>query len=205
MPKGFLPSEDTGQIFAPTEAAQGISFDDMVRHQQAAAAIVGEEPERRRIHVVGGRRRRQITGRFFMRLKPRDQRVSAHELVAAAAPETWPRCRVSPCIRRTAADPHRRTIKQEPVSVHAARAGYCRSCTSAAQRSAGQDCDACPACRTSTSDLQIEESAGQRGDRSRQGVDARRHAAARSRTRSVQRLRSAAGVDDLRAEQRSTA
>ena len=30
MPKGFLPSEDTGQIFAFTEAAQGISFDAMV-------------------------------------------------------------------------------------------------------------------------------------------------------------------------------
>ena len=30
MPKGFLPSEDTGQIFGFTEAAQGISFEDMV-------------------------------------------------------------------------------------------------------------------------------------------------------------------------------
>jgi HAE1 family hydrophobic/amphiphilic exporter-1 len=43
-PKGFLPSEDTGQIFAATEAAQGTSFDDMVRHQHAVADIVRKDP-----------------------------------------------------------------------------------------------------------------------------------------------------------------
>ncbi|MEJ2722676.1 MAG: efflux RND transporter permease subunit, partial [bacterium] len=32
IPKGFLPTEDTGQIFAMTEAAQGISFEDMAAH-----------------------------------------------------------------------------------------------------------------------------------------------------------------------------
>src|SRR5215510_7244087 len=44
IPKGFLPSEDTGQVFAFTEAIQGISFEDMVRHQKEAAAIVGADP-----------------------------------------------------------------------------------------------------------------------------------------------------------------
>ena len=44
VPKGFLPSEDTGQIFGFTEAAQGISFDSMVRHQQEVAAIVRQDP-----------------------------------------------------------------------------------------------------------------------------------------------------------------
>src|SRR4030042_2301647 len=44
IPKGFLPSEDTGQIFAFTEAAQGISFDDMVKHQKELAAIVSNDP-----------------------------------------------------------------------------------------------------------------------------------------------------------------
>src|SRR5437763_14213329 len=32
IPKGFIPSEDTGQINATTEAAQDISFDSMVKH-----------------------------------------------------------------------------------------------------------------------------------------------------------------------------
>ena len=44
IPKGFLPSEDNGQIFSMTEAAQGISFDDLVKHQRALAAIVAADP-----------------------------------------------------------------------------------------------------------------------------------------------------------------
>ena len=35
MPKGFIPSEDTGQINGSTLAQEGISFDEMVRHQKA--------------------------------------------------------------------------------------------------------------------------------------------------------------------------
>ena len=44
MPKGFLPSEDTGQIFGITEGAQGISFESMKEHQQKLAAIVRQDP-----------------------------------------------------------------------------------------------------------------------------------------------------------------
>ena len=44
MPKGFLPSEDTGQLFAFTEAAQDVSFDEMSRLQQQAAAIIRKDP-----------------------------------------------------------------------------------------------------------------------------------------------------------------
>ncbi|MFN8553376.1 MAG: efflux RND transporter permease subunit [Candidatus Obscuribacterales bacterium] len=43
MPKGFLPTEDQGQIMATTEAIQGISFTEMVRHQQEIAKIVQKE------------------------------------------------------------------------------------------------------------------------------------------------------------------
>jgi len=77
---GFLPTEDTGQIFAPTEAAQGISFNDMIRHQQAAAAaatkVPGAEAFMSAIGGGGGN-----TGRLFFRLKPRKERQSAHEIV----------------------------------------------------------------------------------------------------------------------------
>src|SRR5437763_3994267 len=44
IPKGFIPSEDTGQINATTEAAQDISFESMGKHQQEAAAIVQQDP-----------------------------------------------------------------------------------------------------------------------------------------------------------------
>ncbi|HWR37094.1 MAG TPA: efflux RND transporter permease subunit [Clostridia bacterium] len=79
-PTGFLPSEDTGQLFAPTEAAQGISFQDMVRHQQAAAAAVAKNSnvEQFMSSMGGGGGN---TGRFFMRLKPREERQPAREVV----------------------------------------------------------------------------------------------------------------------------
>jgi hydrophobic/amphiphilic exporter-1 (mainly G- bacteria), HAE1 family len=80
VPKGFLPTEDMGQIFAPTEAAQGISFQDMVRHQQAAAQaatkVPGVEAFMSAIGGGGGN-----NGRLFFKLKPRKERQSAHEIV----------------------------------------------------------------------------------------------------------------------------
>ena len=38
IPKDFLPSEDTNQIVAYTEGADGLSFAEMVRHQQAGCS-----------------------------------------------------------------------------------------------------------------------------------------------------------------------
>ncbi len=43
VPKGFLPSEDTGRINGTTETAMGTSYDDMVKHQQQVAAIVAKD------------------------------------------------------------------------------------------------------------------------------------------------------------------
>ena len=43
VPKGFLPSEDQGRFMVNTEAAQGISYDDMARHQMQVA----DDPRRR--------------------------------------------------------------------------------------------------------------------------------------------------------------
>ena len=44
IPKGFIPNEDTGQVFAFTEAAQDISFEGMMEHQVKAARIVQAQP-----------------------------------------------------------------------------------------------------------------------------------------------------------------
>ncbi|MFH1083021.1 MAG: efflux RND transporter permease subunit, partial [Pseudomonadota bacterium] len=90
IPKGFLPSEDTGRIFAITEAAQGISFESMVRHQRELAAIVREDPnvDSFMSGIGGGRSSRaNNTGRLFIRLKPRDQRtLSADEVIQKLRP-----------------------------------------------------------------------------------------------------------------------
>jgi len=77
VPKGFIPDEDTGQIFAFTEGAQDISFDSMMAHQQEAAAIVLKQPYVSSFMSSIGASNTSVvpnTGRFFIRLKPRAQR-----------------------------------------------------------------------------------------------------------------------------------
>jgi HAE1 family hydrophobic/amphiphilic exporter-1 len=88
VPKGFLPSEDQGRFNVNTEGAQGISFDDMVRHQDkvvdillkdkaitAASSNVGPLGN----NAAGGGN----TGRMFVELKPRDQRTETVDEVIA--------------------------------------------------------------------------------------------------------------------------
>jgi len=85
--KGFIPDEDTGQIFAFTEGAQDISFDSMTAHQQEAAAIVLKQPYVDSFMSSIGASNTSVvpnTGRLFIRLKPRKDRpdvdVIIHEL-----------------------------------------------------------------------------------------------------------------------------
>ena len=44
MPKGFMPSEDSGQIIGITQAPEGISFTDMVRHHEMLSKIIEADP-----------------------------------------------------------------------------------------------------------------------------------------------------------------
>ena len=44
VPKGFLPSEDTGRFNLNTEGVQGLGYGEMVRHQQMVADIVAQDP-----------------------------------------------------------------------------------------------------------------------------------------------------------------
>ncbi len=84
IPKGFIPNEDTGSIFNFTEAAQDISFDAMVKHQQAAAEIASKDPYVESFFSGIGASGVSIvpnTGRIFMRLKPRSERPPAEEIV----------------------------------------------------------------------------------------------------------------------------
>ncbi len=91
IPMGFLPSEDTGQIFAFTEAAQGISFEDMVKHQKELAAIVAKDPNIDAFMSAIGASGASVannTGRMFMRLKPRSERkLSADEIIQELRPK----------------------------------------------------------------------------------------------------------------------
>ena len=91
IPKGFLPSEDTGQIFAFTEAAQGVSLDEMVHHQKQLADIVAQDPNVSAFMSAvgaGGASSAGNTGRIIMRLKPRKERdLSADEIIQELKPK----------------------------------------------------------------------------------------------------------------------
>ncbi|HEV2085034.1 MAG TPA: efflux RND transporter permease subunit [Gemmatimonadales bacterium] len=85
VPKGFIPSEDQGQLSGTTETAEGTSYDAMVKHQLAAAAIVQEDPnvEGFMSAVGGGGRNTTVNqGRLLIHLKPRNQRALSADEVA---------------------------------------------------------------------------------------------------------------------------
>ena len=91
IPKGFFPSEDTGTIFAITEASQDISFDAMRQHQLAAAKIVAADPNVDAFMSAigaGGPSSTLNQGRIFMRLKPRSERkLSADQIIQELRPK----------------------------------------------------------------------------------------------------------------------
>ncbi len=85
VPKGFIPSEDQSQLYATTEAAEGTSYDAMMKHQLAAAAIVQDDPNvNGSMSAVGGGGGSSAVnqGRLIMNLKPRDQRTMSADEVA---------------------------------------------------------------------------------------------------------------------------
>ena len=79
VPKGFLPLQDTGLVTAVLEAGPEVSFNEMVRLQDAAADAIRERSRRLRRRVGGGRQRHQHHAQRRPpqdHLKPRDQRKS---------------------------------------------------------------------------------------------------------------------------------
>ena len=91
IPKGFFPDEDTGQIFAITEASQDISFDAMREHQMAAAKIVAADPNIDGFMSAigaGGSSASLNNGRLFMRLKPAAKRkLNANQIIQELRPK----------------------------------------------------------------------------------------------------------------------
>lgn len=91
FPYGFLPSEDIGQIFATTEAPQGISFESMKRHQLAVAEIIQQDPNVASFSSnvgAGGPTQTGNMGRLFITLKARSERtLSADEVIQELRPK----------------------------------------------------------------------------------------------------------------------
>src|SRR5262249_7369618 len=93
VPKGFLPSEDQGRFNVSTEAIQGISFDDMIRHQMEVAQIIAKDPNISGYtsnigQGPGGSGGAINTGRVGVDLKPRSERaMSVDQVIASLRPK----------------------------------------------------------------------------------------------------------------------
>jgi HAE1 family hydrophobic/amphiphilic exporter-1 len=86
IPKGFIPDQDTNQLAAVTEAAQGTSFYQMVTYQQQAAAVVRNDPDVEALmSTIGGTASTNLGGPNFgqltVRLKSRGQRKRSVEQI----------------------------------------------------------------------------------------------------------------------------
>jgi HAE1 family hydrophobic/amphiphilic exporter-1 len=81
IPKGFFPEEDIGQIQVSTEAAEDVSFTEMVKLQEQAAAVFRADPNILTVSSFIGGSNAQNTGRMFINLKPHDQRVPMKQVI----------------------------------------------------------------------------------------------------------------------------
>jgi HAE1 family hydrophobic/amphiphilic exporter-1 len=90
IPKGFLPSEDASRAMVFTQAKEGISYDAMVRHQQALNRIVQANPDVDAFFSTAGGRGFLASnqGICFIRFKPRNQRaLSVDQEIARLRPQ----------------------------------------------------------------------------------------------------------------------
>ncbi len=80
IPKGFLPSEDTGRLMASTEAEQGVAFATMVKRQKALMDIAAKDTAVEGYMSVvggGGPNRGGNSGRIMLNLTPPGERDDA--------------------------------------------------------------------------------------------------------------------------------
>ncbi len=91
MPTGLFPSDDIGGIIAITEGSQGISFEDMKRHQQKLAEIVLQDTNIEAfMSSVGasGIRVGSNSGFMFIKLKPhRERKLNADQIIQNLRPK----------------------------------------------------------------------------------------------------------------------
>src|SRR2546429_2252439 len=109
VPKGFIPTGDTGLLFGNTEGAQGISVDDMIKHQNVITEIIKNDPNVQSYASTvgaGGRNSGGNSGTIFIGLKPFGQRkLSADDVINELRP-------------KVSREPGLRVILQNPPSLN---------------------------------------------------------------------------------------
>ena len=158
IPKGFLPSEDQGQILMFTKAAQGISYDAMVKHQEAIADIIRRDPNVTTYFSSAGATGFSgggNTGILFAHLKPLGERKLSVDQVMD---ELRPKLAAVPGHHRvpaeSAADPDRRQVHRSDLPAHAAKPQQRRTLQVRAD-SGAQNAQSMRELTDVTSDLQI--------------------------------------------------
>ncbi len=90
IPKGFMPEQDTGQMFCSIQAREDASFAQMSRIENQIAGIVRQDPAV--ADVVGfagatGANGSESTARMFVQLKPFSQRPEIQQVMARLRPK----------------------------------------------------------------------------------------------------------------------
>ena len=202
IPKGFFPIQDTGAIQGISEAPQTISFAAMSERQQALAKVVLEDPAVASLTSfigVDGANATLNSGRMLINLKPRSESgASATDVIRRLQPKL--------------ADVHGIALYMQPVQDltiedRVARTQYQFTVESTDTEALGAAVHRLvDRLRTAPAALRRRERlAGRRArrlrrDRPRDGEPARHHAG-RDRQRALQRIRAAARVDDLHADE----
>ncbi len=93
VPMGFIPNDDTGQVFGFTEGAQDISFDGLVERQQQVVEVLRRNPYVENYYSAIGASGVAIVsnqGRVVLRLKPRSQRPDIERVIQELRPQLAP-------------------------------------------------------------------------------------------------------------------
>jgi hydrophobe/amphiphile efflux-1 (HAE1) family protein len=90
IPKGFLPTQDTGLLIGLSEATQDASPEKMQRLHLALTRVIERDPDVATVGSIfqGGNGGTTNTGRFFIGLRPHDQRdASAGQIINRLRPQ----------------------------------------------------------------------------------------------------------------------
>jgi HAE1 family hydrophobic/amphiphilic exporter-1 len=91
VPKGFFPLQDTAFVFGTTQAADDVSYEDMVKKHKQLAAIIDKDPAVMQFGMAVGQTAGSATlanGRFFIVLKDRgDRDVDSEGFIARLRPQ----------------------------------------------------------------------------------------------------------------------